>query len=883
MPTSTERNYLPRQASLKIIEQQQAQPPVWIVSKPTKRCKFSDDNYFDCNNTSSKSKRLSKDIQPCVADHHTSSGIRPLVHCQTIKPLKTSILSSKVHTSWSKSSDISSPRSLSSLHLVNMSEHETNDDSGHLTTDSTIETERKQNENSNSFHDAAFNLETNGLHLNSTLLQHDLDLNHTSNEPGAMDCTKYPQYREIMMLHKHYLEWTVDDVGNWLVLNLFDSYIELFCTQHKIDGKVLVNLSSNDLRSEPLSLTIFGDIKRLDMAFNAVRDFYSNSPNVDNLHKVNENHHQTEKWKSNRKQMKYPSTSHSQTFIKQRHSTITAYGQRPRTTTKMAESSTQSRFINGNMVKSQSFPFHPNSKHPIIRNQESSEDGGGNSDSIDYDSIGATENCDQYNFNANHSDYDNSETDSLSSSSTISNASSSSSDVSSQDSSTSLSNQNSDSCLIPNGTSKHHVQILPTMTTGAQLASMAAYYTSQIPLQPASIQHHQSVLYQHQRLQQQQQPLASHHHASHHHGAHEKHVHTRNKKRSDHGHRHGHHHHHHHRKVEFKPEAWKALIAMIYFFTSTWVTAIVMVIVHDRVPDMDTYPPLPDILLDNLPLIPWAFGMCEFCGLVLFIIWALILTFHKHRFILIRRMFSLFGSVFLLRCVTMLITSLSVPGRHLECKARPYGSWMERIQQAYLIWQGGGMSIQGVRTCGDYMFSGHTVVLTLLNFFITEYTPTGLYLVHTLSWVLNLFGIFFILAAHEHYSIDVFIAFYISTRLFLYYHTLANNRALYQRDRHRTRIWFPLFYFFESSINGIVPNQFEVPFRQLKQRIIVSVTECITNALANMSSKPNLTKHYQHEKAMNHQYVQPLSSSSASSTISNNNNNINNGMKVKTQ
>lgn len=47
---------------------------------------------------------------------------------------------------------------------------------------------------------------------------------------------------------------------------------------------------------------------------------------------------------------------------------------------------------------------------------------------------------------------------------------------------------------------------------------------------------------------------------------------------------------------------------------------------------------------------------------------------------------------------------------------------MERIHQAYLIWQGGGMSIKGVRTCGDYMFSGHTVVLTLLNFFITECT-----------------------------------------------------------------------------------------------------------------------------------------------------------------
>lgn len=73
---------------------------------------------------------------------------------------------------------------------------------------------------------------------------------------------------------------------------------------------------------------------------------------------------------------------------------------------------------------------------------------------------------------------------------------------------------------------------------------------------------------------------------------------------------------------------------------------------------------------------------------------------------------------------------------------------------------------------------------------------------------MNLFGIFFILAAHEHYSIDVFIAFYITSRLFLYYHTLANNQALMQRDSNRTRIWFPLFSYFESSVDGIVPNEY---------------------------------------------------------------------------
>ncbi|GFQ90259.1 sphingomyelin synthase-related protein 1 [Trichonephila clavata] len=269
--------------------------------------------------------------------------------------------------------------------------------------------------------------------------------------------------------------------------------------------------------------------------------------------------------------------------------------------------------------------------------------------------------------------------------------------------------------------------------------------------------------------------------------------------------------HSHGSQRQLKPEVWKTAVGMVYFFSVTWITAIVMVIVHDRVPDMQTYPPLPDIFLDNIPYMPWAFSMCELTGIILFLIWMAILFFHKHRFILLRRMFSLFGSVFLLRCITMIITSLSVPGKHLECKARSYGEWRDKIRTAFLIWLGGGMSIQGVRTCGDYMFSGHTVALTLLNFFITEYTPRSMYYLHTFTWVLNIFGVFFILAGHEHYSIDIFIAFYISTRLFLYYHALANNRAFVRDDRRRTRIWFPLFYFFESGVEGPVPNEYEWP------------------------------------------------------------------------
>lgn len=268
-----------------------------------------------------------------------------------------------------------------------------------------------------------------------------------------------------------------------------------------------------------------------------------------------------------------------------------------------------------------------------------------------------------------------------------------------------------------------------------------------------------------------------------------------------------------------QPEFFKTIVSLGYAFLVTWITAFVMVIVHERVPDSKRYPPLPDIFLDNVPHISWAFFACEVTGAILFSFWVGVLLFHKYRMILLRRFFALGGTVFLLRCFTMLITSLSVPGSHLQCQATDHkfndsedltvvDMLINRVNRALDIWSGLGMAIQGVRTCGDYMFSGHTVALTLLNFFITEYTPRNLYFLHTVTWLMNMFGIFFILAAHEHYSIDVFIAFYISSRLFLYYHTLANNQALMSHDSTRTRIWFPLFSYFESSVEGIIPNEY---------------------------------------------------------------------------
>ena len=89
-------------------------------------------------------------------------------------------------------------------------------------------------------------------------------------------------------------------------------------------------------------------------------------------------------------------------------------------------------------------------------------------------------------------------------------------------------------------------------------------------------------------------------------------------------------------------------------------------------------------------------------------------------------------------------------------------------------------------------------------------TTSDFYVVHLLSWLCNILGMILILAAHEHYTIDVLIAFFLTSRLFLYYHSLANNAVLHSVSDNRLSIWFPMFSYFERNIQCMVPNVLRV-------------------------------------------------------------------------
>lgn len=368
--------------------------------------------------------------------------------------------------------------------------------------------------------------------------------------PGVMSQT---------LLLENVNEWTVKDVARWLHEKNFSEYVELFCDQHRIDGQVLLTLTQLDLRSEPLALTVFGDIKRLCIEIDRLRDISLR------CNRQNEN--------------SLPKMHHSQS-----HNHISSHGPKQSVFYKIPnskQSSSTSRLVELNDDNVLQYEPCQNGLNGNLINRTESphqSDNDGLSSSSSSSSMSTLTSSDSFESSVNEIDLHNDR----------------------------RRNDRPYTAFIESR--QVHARIVPTVTLNStqfahhledsgHSAAVSTYLNS----------HSQQVPAKYPEANSNSNVQSRQHHHHHHHG-------------------------HHHRSKEFKPEVWKALVSLLYVFASTWVTAIIMVIVHDRVPDMDTYPPLPDIILDNLPLIPWAFQMCELCGVVLMIIWALILVFHKHRY-----------------------------------------------------------------------------------------------------------------------------------------------------------------------------------------------------------------------------------------------------------
>ena len=262
-------------------------------------------------------------------------------------------------------------------------------------------------------------------------------------------------------------------------------------------------------------------------------------------------------------------------------------------------------------------------------------------------------------------------------------------------------------------------------------------------------------------------------------------------------------------------EPLKTLLAAFFLAAGFLTTTVSLAFLHDRVPETE---PLPDLFLDHVKYKEWGLHLSEFLLVLNTLAAFLVVILHCHRTIILRRIFLILGLLYFYRALTMCVTVLPKADPHAIClpKIPPNETsalvYFERVRT---IISGGGLMISGKHVlCGDYIFSGHTMTFAVGYLAIKQYSPAAFVLLHRGSFVSALLGVILLLLGRGHYTIDVLAAYFVSTRLWWLYHTLAHNDNLKSRGPHNQLTnmwWWSAFTFFEAKTTSKeLPNQFNM-------------------------------------------------------------------------
>lgn len=129
----------------------------------------------------------------------------------------------------------------------------------------------------------------------------------------------------------------------------------------------------------------------------------------------------------------------------------------------------------------------------------------------------------------------------------------------------------------------------------------------------------------------------------------------------------------------------------------------------------------------------------------------------------------------------------------------------------FLILKGMGMSINSAAMCGDYIFSGHTLNAVVLTLTFLEYTPSTWLLIHWLYKLLCLSVMVLLIYAHDHYTVDVILAWFITYQSFSFYHAYADNSNLRTNNKRKKYPWNTFVSFLEENIYNSIPNEYQLP------------------------------------------------------------------------
>jgi len=309
------------------------------------------------------------------------------------------------------------------------------------------------------------------------------------------------------------------------------------------------------------------------------------------------------------------------------------------------------------------------------------------------------------------------------------------------------------------------------------------------------------------------------------------------------------------------------VLAIVITILSFYIDSIVQIFAQKRSVEYYHGEPhaLPDLGFDAFPFIPDLWDRNVGDMYVTLIVCLTVLRFYLTpilRQTIFRRWLLVVSVLLLLRGCSIIITLL--PDPYPTCKAPDLDNfWVDSIL----------ILLQIRRTCGDVLYSGHTVNITLAALVWTEYShlspiilcaptpsdcvhctychnqvapqtdieavippyiPTGIYPpyvplpVHILSpdgsvrrctitkylaWLAAITGYFLIIASHYHYSVDVFVGFFFTCLFWKAYHLTV-------RVCHLRRDWLGVFLcWFEANSEDIAIFHLCIPSPYNRQSI----------------------------------------------------------------
>jgi len=258
----------------------------------------------------------------------------------------------------------------------------------------------------------------------------------------------------------------------------------------------------------------------------------------------------------------------------------------------------------------------------------------------------------------------------------------------------------------------------------------------------------------------------------------------------------------------------KTVLCFLFLVCGGLASSFSLILTNQRLPEVE---PLKDMLLDNLPYVEEGLIACEIIMLVSLVFSFLIIILHNCTLIILRRVFFIAGLLYSYRSITMALTVLPSPNTMLTCSKIPEEEFSSEtvFKNGFKLFFGGWLSLWARhKLCGDYIFSGYTMCLVLAWKVVKEYGPKVMVMLHWISLILAMTGVFLLLVGRVSYTLDVIIGYWITTRVWWVYHTLANHPTTRINNKHNCLMmfwWARVVVWLEEGVVGPLPDTFRVP------------------------------------------------------------------------